>query len=225
MSYFPNIDEELPTGIKGTALISASTLYIPWTHGASGTYQHNKMCPFRANKWSTNDITGNFDAVNNNGTSLLAHNPSDTYSTFRINPGKKVLLIAYYATSSLSTTSYATCYLTLTSSSQIGTTTRQYETISNACSNYFKPSHKIGGYNVYSDPLNQNLNSSEIGKYFKIAGINKLNNNLLYTYVETLPSATSTFLAWARTYCTTNASQNYITTTPGNHFIYMIQFY
>lgn len=224
MSYFPNIDEELPTGIKGTALISASTLYLPWTWGPSGTYQHSKMSPFRAIYWSTNDITGTFDAVNNDGSSLIKAT-SSSHSAFKINPGKKVLLIGYYATSSLSTTSYATCYLTLCSQSDAGSYTRQYENIGSSCTNYYKISHKIGGYNIYSDPLHQNLNSSEVGKYFKIAGINKLNDNLLYTYLETSSASTSNYLAWARSYCTTNASQNYIDTTPGRHFIYMIQFY
>lgn len=223
MSYFPTLGGEMPTGIKGTALITADNLYNSWTYGSSLSYRNNLTFGLRASNWTTSDITGDFDAINNNGVSLLPAN-NNPYSGIRVNTQKKLLLIGYYATNSLSSTSYARGYLSVQLGAYSNRAYRnQYDKIS-TCTNYFNPNYNLGGQNVYSDSLNENLNSSEIGKYFKIAGINKLDDNLMYTYMET-STYPSTYLTFSRNYCTSGASSGYISTSPPQHSIYMIQFY
>ena len=227
MSYFPNATGEMPTGIKGTALIGSNQVssdlnFLQFTYPSGGTYVVKHIGCFNALKYTTNDITGNFDAIDNDGTSLSSVSSSGM-AAYKLNQNTKVLIIGYYPTTGLSSTTNTRGKLSISQTILLSGSASSYEK-EDQLDQYFAPNYTVGGVNQYSDALINDLNSSEIGQYFKLAGIDRLDDNLFYAFMEN-GTYDRAYLAWRKNGHTGSPGNVHAdTSATNNHFLYIIQF-
>ena len=181
------------TGIKGTALITATDNYY------NSTYQYivnifkafgdtNKVFQPKYSRWDIRDITGNFDAFEHDGN-LGRTSSTGSNGTYKILPNKKILVMARLTgNSSHSSTSYVTCKLVTHSSTSTNYSVYHSSINTSSLTQYYAPTWSTRTSFNYSASLDKNpadLNSAEVGKYFRRAGIHSLDPEIMYAYMET----------------------------------------
>lgn len=180
------------TGIKGTALITATDIYDSVTYGYlvdvfRAVSDVNKVSQIKS-KFKIRDITGNFDAFEHDGNLGRTSNTGSN-DTYKILPNKKVLVMARLAGDGThSSTTNIGCQLVTysTTSTDYSVSTSYINTSS--LNQYYALGWNTYTPNNYSTSLQKNpgqLNSSDIGKYFRRANINSLDPEIMYAYIET----------------------------------------
>lgn len=225
MSY-KLLEEDGNVGIKGTALIVSKVN----SSGGSYPYANGMFHPLSQisgyshalrGHWTMTDVTGDFDAILHNSNTLAFTN-SPSNGAIRLEYNKKVLLIGYmdaptHTSSTNATFKFITHSYTGTNSEFSG---------NNSTSNltqYYAPTWKTYG-NDYSEEIPSTLNNSDVGRYFKRAGIDKLNDSLMYSFIETGNSG-NLYLGFNNT--AKSGSPSYLSynySEPTAHFVKVIQF-
>lgn len=213
-------------GIKGTALIVSKVTSAGGSYPYANSMFHPivetapRMHALRGH-WTMTDVTGDFDAILHNSDTLAFTN-SPSNGAIRLEYNKKILLIGYMDAPSHTSSTNATFNFATTSYTGTNHSISGNDSTSNLTQHY-APSWKTYG-NDYSEEIPSTLNNSDIGRYFKRAGIDKLNDNLMYSFMET-GSSGNLFLSFkwtAKSGSPSYLSYNYSEATA--HFVKVIQF-
>lgn len=224
MSY--KIQEDV-SGIRGTA-----TLVCKTTHSGDNTYPYydsgfgvvhespGNGAKIRRSLWSLTDVTGDFTAIGHDGN-LGYTNTSNT--AIKLENNKKILIIGHFSNRTQTSAAHSTHSIITTTGGSSTTTFASGYNNSSSLTQYYATNFRIYA-NDYSDEIPESINNGEIGKYFKRAGIHKLNDSLLYAFME-IPSSGNFYLAHklvTRTNAPGWASIEYLTANA--HFLKIIEF-
>ncbi len=220
-------------GIKGTATIAGQT-----SHSGNNSYPYyihlfgvrsdglNKQATLRNQKLPLKDVSGDFDAfVYNADYSIPTASNGKQYI---IQPNKKVLVIGHFPHngSHSSSTYMGFRFATHTQYNQSNYCTSNTSDASSSLTSYYAPTWKTYtplNYTTAETALPPDINSG-IGKYFKRAGITKLDPRFAYGFIETPSSGTFCLGLKYVTYGGSPSHSSDYRMHPDRHFVRFIQF-
>lgn len=185
------------TGIKGTALITATdnynSTYGYFTQIFYALVDSNKVSQIRYSRWDIRDITGDFDAFAHDGN-LGRVSATGTNGRYRILANKKILVMARFTgNTSHTATNNVRCKIVTHSGGGTNYSVSTSTITTGSLNQYYAPEWRTHSSLNYTGSFDKNppdLNSSEVGKYFRRAGIHSLDPEIMYAYIETPSSGT-----------------------------------
>ncbi len=207
---------------KGTATGGSYTMGAPWTAFATHAIFPDVVIPIKTTDWEIVDTTGSFNAIDHDGAGNFT-NVSNTYVTLK--NSKKVLVKAYFAATGHSSTTKISSRISTNNLTSVISTGVQASACENSSSltAYFGPDSPLGGADSRSENFPDELNDTTTGEYFLRANIRKLQDEILYAFIET-PSS-GIFNLCCRHISKAGSPANAYNTTDANaHFIQIIQF-